>query len=105
MIEHLSDHSHAIVKNGIVENILVFDSHNSELLEQVRQHFNADEIVCCCDNGIAYVDGTWDGIEFKPKKPYNSWVWNNGKWEAPIACPTDAYYWWDEDKKEWIAVV
>lgn len=103
MTTHLEHHEHAFVKDGIVINILVFDGHNHTLLNQCKEHFGADEVVCCCDNGIAYIDGTWDGKEFKPKKPYESWIWNGSIWESPVPYPQDnSHYEWNESSQNWV---
>ena len=47
-------------------------------------------------------------VNGKPPKPFNSWIWNVTKWEAPIPIPSDAgsilegkLYEWDEDTQTW----
>ena len=100
---HLEEHPHAFIKNGIVENILVFASHDQALLNQCKEQFASDEVVCCCDYGIAYINGTWDGFIFKPKKLFESWVWNGTDWEAPIPMPLDEnFYKWSEESNNWV---
>ena len=45
---------------------------------------------------------------FIAPKPFDSWVLNEDtcRWEAPVAYPTDGVmYKWNEDKKDWEAIV
>jgi len=45
---------------------------------------------------------------FIAPKPYDSWVLDEDtcRWEAPVAYPTDGVmYKWNEDKKDWEAIV
>jgi hypothetical protein len=108
MTLHLDNHPHAVVKDGVVINILIFDDHDASLLDDVCQSFNADEVVCCCNHGVAYIDGPWDGTLFKSKQPFNSWIWNTefNIWEAPVAVPlyTDKKYEWDESTLSWVEI-
>lgn len=43
--------------------------------------------------------------EFKgvrPQKPYESWVWNDDNWQAPVVHPTgDKFYTWNEETLTW----
>ena len=108
MTVHLDNHPHAVVKDNVVINLLVFEGHNPSLLDDVRQKFDADEIVCCCNHGNAYVGGTWDGSVFKSKQPFNSWIWNleTNSWEAPVDLPPydDKKYEWNEQTLSWIEI-
>jgi hypothetical protein len=105
LINHLENHEHAFVKNNTVISILVFDGHDSNLLEDCRKHFEADEVICCCDHGKAYLDGTWNGTQFIPLSPYPSWVWNENQWVAPIPMPEDGLYKWNESEQNWNMIV
>ena len=55
--------------------------------------------------GVGY---TYDKVldAFIPPKPYNSWVLNDEtcQWEAPKEKPTDAKYYWDEEKLDWVEI-
>jgi len=85
-MEHLENHLHAFLdSNNRVTQILCFDGHDTDLLEQVREHLNADRYVCCCDNGIAYVGGDLFEGKFYPAKPYEEWIRDTEKvgWIAP----------------------
>jgi hypothetical protein len=42
----------------------------------------------------------------RPKKPYQSWIWNNGHWTAPKEVPFDflnnkELYYWNEELLDW----
>ena len=58
----------------------------------------------------AGVGFTYDAVRdaFIAPKPFDSWLLNEDtcRWEAPIAYPTDGVmYKWNEDKKDWEAIV
>lgn len=103
---HLDDHRHAFIdSNNKVIEILVFDetAHDSDILEQVKNAIGASDVLCCCTNGQAFVNGYWRNNEFTPPQPYASWIYDetNKDWVAPIPMPTDAVYTWNEQKLEW----
>lgn len=105
MTTHLESHAHAVVKNNLVFNIFNFDGHDESLLESVRQHFDADKVICCCNYGIAYIDGTWDGTKFWRPQPYPSWIKGTDNWEAPTTYPTTGKtYILDETTVSWVEV-
>jgi hypothetical protein len=38
----------------------------------------------------------------KPPKPFSSWIWSEGKWEAPTTKPNDGkFYEWLESSQQW----
>jgi hypothetical protein len=49
-----------------------------------------------------------DSFEFttsKPLQPYDSWIWENKRWNPPYPMPTDGnIYKWDEQTLQWIQV-
>lgn len=54
----------------------------------------------------ASVGGEYDSVadKFKPRKPFNSWIWNSSSWdwEAPVAMPaTGGPYRWNEAQQQW----
>lgn len=58
----------------------------------------------------AGVGFTYDAVRdaFIAPKPFDSWLLNEDtcRWEAPIAYPTNGVmYKWNEDKKDWEAIV
>jgi len=103
---HFDDHRHAFIDtNNKVISILVFDesAHNSEILEEAKNIIGATDIICCCTNGQAFVNGYWRNGEFTSPQPYPSWTYNETEkdWDAPVPMPTDAIYTWNEEKLEW----
>lgn len=62
-MQHLENHPHAFVKDGVVQNVAVFEDHNSEFLTTLAEESGC-EIVCCCDYGDASPGYTWDGTQF-----------------------------------------
>lgn len=97
-------------KNNIVVNVSVFESNDTELLEIVRLHFNAQEYVACVDfdNKISYGYHRYNG-KFYPPQPYPSWIRNEelNEWEPPVPYPViedggDEQYVWDENTISWL---
>lgn len=105
MTTHLDNHPHAFLdESNNVINVSLFDDHNSYLLEDVKSHLSATQVVCCCDYGIAYKPGDFYNGKFYPEKPYPSWTRNEdkGQWQAPVLYPEDGkFYTWDEDSLSW----
>jgi hypothetical protein len=73
-MNHLNTHEHAFIVNNRINQILVFDEdkHGTDFLEQVKSHFNADDIICLCD----YFDRT--GVQ-----PGIHWSWDGTTFTAP----------------------
>ena len=66
-MEHLTECAHAFIKNGVVENIFVFDesAHSSDLINRIKEEQGCDTVVCLCDHGsIPHRYSTWDGTNF-----------------------------------------
>lgn len=103
----------AKIEDGIVTNVVVVDNQNEA---------NGQEFL----NSIG-LDGTWvqtsynsnfgrkfaaigdsynaETAEFKPAKPFTSWVWDETVWGwcPPTPRPTDVEgYIWDEPTTSWI---
>jgi hypothetical protein len=108
-MNHLEWHPHAFIdETNTVINISVFDSesHDTELIEQVRESNGWKQAICCCTFGQTSIGSTWNGNEFIPKQPYPSWIWNDSikEWQAPVSMPKDELYLWDESSTSWIPV-
>jgi hypothetical protein len=107
MINHLEEHQHAFIdENSIVINVAIFNesAHDSQLLNDIKNSIGADDVVCCCTFGIAYIGGDWTGQEFRSKPLYLSWVWDTvtKQWNAPIPMPIDGdFYIWNEESLSW----
>lgn len=62
---HLNNHPHSFVKNNIVISTLVFNSHDHDLIEIIRQAQEADWVQCNCDYKRFITPGAiWNGIDF-----------------------------------------
>ena len=64
----------------------------------------------CIRKNYAGIGYTYDPVRdaFIPPKPFESWLLNEEtcQWEAPIAYPTDGLiYQWNEEIKDWSAIV
>ena len=86
--------NYAIVKNGVVTNIIVADDQ-----ETANLFGHAVEYSDASSTGIGY---TYDGVSFTPPSPYPSWVLVDGVWTAPIPYPTGRkIYSWNETTNSW----
>lgn len=107
-MEHLDGHPHAFLDaNNFVIDCLLFDSHDSPLLEQVKELRAANQVICCCDNGIAYVGGDFFEGKFYPPQTFPSWIRNteDAAWQAPVPMPETVGAWeWNEDTLTWIEI-
>jgi hypothetical protein len=95
--------SYALIKNNIVENIIVFDNPSEELVQQFKEIHNADLLIETTDS--CAVGGEYDGTNFWTIKPFPSWVKNEetGMWETPVPYPNDdKIYAWNETDKNWV---
>lgn len=86
----------AMLNGDEVVNILVADS------LEIAQSITGATCVECTGNSNAHVGGTYVDGEFRPVKPFPSWVYANGSWNAPVACPDPETMVWDEDNLSWI---
>lgn len=105
-MSHLDNHPHAFLNNqDIVINIFNFQSHDSILLDQVKEQIKADSYISCCEYGLAYINGDFYNNKFYLPKPFPSWIRNEdlGIWEAPIAMPENIphKYIWNESEISW----
>lgn len=109
-MEHLDNHPHAFLnENNTVVNVCLFNDHDEDLLEQVKNHFSASSFKSCCEFGTAFINGDFYNNKFYPEKLYPSWIRNEelGIWEAPIPYPeveegSDEQYIWDENTTSWL---
>lgn len=83
---HLDNHPHAFIdSNNLVIGVYLFDEHNAELLEKMKTHLSAVEVLSCCEFGIASNGSEFYNGKFYGIKPYPEWVRNEelGQWVAP----------------------
>ena len=95
-----------VLNNGIVENIVVAEENSlEEAISILNLAFPNRETVLETDYaGVPCVNGDiYDGT-FRPEKPYDSWIWENSKWNAPVEMPTETFfvYEWDENSLNWV---
>ena len=70
-MDHLCEHPHAFVTNGIVTNIAIFAGHDADLLDAVQNAGGHDGRVCLCDHGsVTAIGVAHDGTGFvEPPEP------------------------------------
>lgn len=63
-MEHLENHPHAIIKNGVVVWCGVFVEHDDEgLFQNMVSMMNGDKLECCCNLGYEVSVGWhWDSV-------------------------------------------
>jgi hypothetical protein len=110
------DKNYAIIKDGIVENIIIIDL-DVYTTEQVKEMYSVDEVVETNFNetanlhhfciGATYADGN-----FKRPKPYPSFIFDEyiNDWVPPVERPLPQesedgnfiFPNWDEETLSWI---
>ena len=106
------EQEYAYIKNSEVVNLVIFDDPTEELLNQFKIENNVDSIIL--SDVKAYVGGVYNGVNFIPKKPFNSWIYNEeiNDWEAPLPYPIEFVeledgtlsqlgFKWDEENQDW----
>lgn len=99
----MTEQNYAFVKNGIVENIVIFDNPTEEILEEFKNFHEVDLIIPANEKTI--INGTYDGVNFWTLCPFPSWSKNTStlNWEPPVPYPGDGdYYEWNESSTSWI---
>jgi hypothetical protein len=61
-------------------------------------------LISYTDDNPAYIGGDYLDEYFYPPKPFDSWVRNKGKWEAPTPRPEEGLWYWNEQTLSWIEV-
>ena len=92
------EHKAAEVVNGVVQRVILSSIEFAQTLQTQGQW--VDVTGSRIGKGFTYNSG-----EFRPPKPYDSWVWNDSenKWEAPKPYPNDGKdYYWNESQGDWI---
>ena len=88
----------AEVVNGVVQRVIVSSISFAKTFQAQGEW--VDVTGMRVGKGFTYENG-----EFRPPKPFDSWIWNDleKKWEAPKPYPTDEKdYYWDEQQGDWI---
>lgn len=84
--------NYAIVKNGIVENIIVCD-----------KNYLPDDGIAYYDSNPAVIGGEYSDGYFYSLQPFPSWIKDGlGNWIAPVNKPDDGKtYVWNEETQNW----
>jgi len=94
---------YAMLKNNIVEEIFVFEKDvNIDFVQEVSEKLLFESFIKV-DNTVA-VGYNWNIDHFESPKPYDSWTWYNGVWNAPVEMPLGeegTYYVWNEEQQSW----
>jgi hypothetical protein len=64
---------YACIKNNIVENILVFEEHDPELLQQVKETFSYDELIESPIDLVVDIGYLYDGTDFYQREGKKAW--------------------------------
>lgn len=94
--------NYALIRNNIVDNVIVIAEPTEELLQQVKELHAADLLIEADEN--ACIGGEYDGTRFWTVQPFPSWVKNEetGMWNAPVPYPADEkIYAWSEIEQAW----
>jgi hypothetical protein len=107
-------YNYALIKDGLVENILVFEDPTIELLEHFKNHHSCDLIIDVTDNALATPGGSYSETDgFIPFGPYPSWIWNKEtlSFSPPTPDPTteedianNKGYIWNEELISWTQI-
>jgi hypothetical protein len=87
--------NYAIIENNTIINIIVAET--IEIAESVT-----GKTALLCDEPNMAIGSDLFENKWRLPKPFESWVWNNDDWVAPVLPPEpkDCYS-WNEDLQEW----
>ena len=99
----MSERVGVLVKNGIVNNIVIWGD-ESEAQYEAEGWDTAMEVTDLTKlPGIGWTYNETDG--FRPPQPYPSWTWSNKQldWVSPVPRPVKEgkHYEWDETGQTW----
>ena len=98
----MADLNYAMLKNSIVQNIIVLDDPSETTIEYFKNLHEVDEIIIAGEN--CFVNSEYDNGVFWNSKPYPSWIkdYEINYWKAPVEHPEDGnLYSWDEENVSW----
>lgn len=92
----------AAINNDVIVNTFVGDENFVNLISS-----NYDDVIeITYLNPTPGVNWTIESDEYRPPKPYQSWIWNVSFWEPPLPQPeTDGPWNWNEENLQWDQVV
>lgn len=88
----------AIIRNGIVENIIRADE-----LQAVIHFFPEHQVIEPNEiTGTPFIGLRFSGIKFEKPKSYDSWTWDEELFDyvAPVTKPEGDWV-WNEDNQAW----
>jgi hypothetical protein len=56
-------------------------------------------------DNVPWIGWKMYGKEYRPPRPFDSWIWDGTNWQAPKDRPVDILTFWNEANKEWEPVV
>jgi hypothetical protein len=106
MEESTEKNTYALLKDGIIENIVLgYDEESIRfIIPKEYQIIKQTE-----DTGICFFGGTFLKGRFIKPAPYESWIFDEEKWDwvAPKEIPEELIgeiVIWDENKKDWVLI-
>lgn len=103
-MEHLEYHPHAYLdSDNFVVSVLLFDSHDYDLINSFKDNFGAVDIKSCCEYGECGVGAYFYNGKFYMSKTKPSWVFDTNvlNWVPPLPVPDSGKWEWDEESLSW----
>ena len=80
---------------------VILKSTDQFFLFSERLFWNADDLIIFTVK-IGELEKEFTYTVPRPEKPYPSWTWSNGQWNAPVSYPEDgSRYDWNEENLNW----
>jgi hypothetical protein len=99
----MAELNYAMLKNSIVQNIIVLDEPSQETINYFKELHGVDDIILVV--GECFINSEYDNNSFWNPSPYPSWIkdYEVNAWRAPVDIPQDENpYFWDETKLSWV---
>jgi hypothetical protein len=94
--------NYAMLKNSIVENIIVLEDPSETTIQYFKDLHEVDDIIIAGEN--CFLGSEYDNETFWNSKPYPSWIkdYQLKSWKAPVEHPEDGnLYSWNEETTSW----
>lgn len=107
---HLENHPHALLKNGIVTNVVLLQEHDNDLLHSMLSETDNDSYLSACETGnYPYIGGDVHNGKFRSPAPHPAFLWDNSieNWKPPVEKIPDTateVYIFDIPSWSWIAM-